>query len=56
MLGVEILGLLGGPGMPQQWKKEGFRVQVNLVSRLIMGMTRVTTWLVGITNLRTKFP
>ena len=30
--------------------------QGDLVSRLIMGITRVTIWVIGVINLLTKFP
>ena len=39
---LEILGYLGGQG--------------DLVSGLIMGITRVTIWIIGVINLLTKSP
>ena len=34
----------------------GFRVSRDLTSRLILGISRVTIWDIGITNLLTKSP
>ena len=45
--------MLGGLGFRVLFYMEG---QGDLVSRLILGILRVTTWVIGLFNLLTKSP